>query len=55
MVFIAEKTFYKVIVLNVDVWESTIEDERHYHTQDEARAAAREFSKAGFKTVIVRM
>lgn len=38
------KVFYKVVALSIDVFESTIIDERHFGTRSEAEAYANSFS-----------
>ena len=41
------KTFYKVIVLQCDVFMSSIIDERHFATRPEAEAYSNTFSGGG--------
>ena len=38
------KTFYKVIVLQCDIFMSSIIDERHFATRSEAEAYSKSFS-----------
>lgn len=38
------KVFYKVVALSIDVFESTIIDERHFGTRSEAETYANSFS-----------
>lgn len=44
--------FYKVVVLKIDVFESSIVDEKHFRTNAEAHAYADTMSEAGYITVI---
>lgn len=44
--------FYKVVVLKIDVFESSIVDEKHFRTKAEAHAYADTMSEAGYITVI---
>lgn len=36
MITINDKTFYKVLLIHCDVFESTIVDERHFSSKEEA-------------------
>ena len=47
--------FYKVVVVKIDVFESSIVDERHFRTNAEAHAYADTMSEAGYITVIAAM
>ena len=47
--------FYKVVVLKIDVFESSIVDEKHFRTNAEAHAYADTMSEAGYITVIAAM
>ena len=38
MITISDKTFYKVILIHCDIFMSSIIDERHFSTKEEARA-----------------
>lgn len=38
MITINDKTFYKVLLIHCDVFETSIVDERHFGTKEEARA-----------------
>lgn len=47
--------FFKVIVLRIDVFESTIIDERHFATNDEAYSYSCSMSEAGYYTIVAAM
>lgn len=47
--------FYKVVVLKIDVFESSIVDEKHFRTNAEAHAYADTMSEAGYVTIIAAM
>ena len=55
MMIITVKTFYKVIVLAVDILETTIADERHFETLEGARAFADDRKNQGFTCVVVQI
>lgn len=48
------KVFYKVVTLSIDVFESTIIDERHFCTRSEAEVYANSFSGSTV-AIIVKM
>lgn len=48
-------TFYKVIVIKVDVFESSIVDERHFTNSNEAHTYANAMSEAGYLPVLAIM
>lgn len=47
--------YYKVLVLKIDVWESSIIDERHFGTKDQAQAFADGIVENGCMGVVVGM
>ena len=47
--------FFKVVVVKIDVFESSIVDERHFRTNAEAHTYADTMREAGYITVIVAM
>ena len=47
--------FYKVLVLKIDVFESTIVDERHFSSSSEALVYADSMINAGYVPVIAKM
>lgn len=47
--------FYKVVVVKIDVFESTIIDERHFRTSIEANTFADTMKEAGYVTIIAAM
>lgn len=47
--------FYKVVVLKIDVFESSIIDEKHFSSQSEATAYADTMRQGGYITVIATM
>lgn len=52
---ITTKAFYKVVVLAIDLFETTIADERHFDTLENARAFADNKKNNGFTCVVVPM
>lgn len=48
-------TFYKVVVLKLDVFESSIVDERHFNSSTEASIYANTMREAGYVSVIAEM
>ena len=46
-------TFYKAIVIAVDLFESQIVDERHFKTEDEAENFKRDIVKSPDNTVCI--
>lgn len=48
-------SFYKVVVLKIDVFESTIVDERHFSSSPEALVYADSMKKAGYIPVVAQM
>lgn len=49
------RTFYKVVILNIDIYESTVADERHFGSKEEAEHYANTHKSEGQVTVIVQM
>ncbi len=49
------KTFYKVIVLNIDIFETTIADERHFPDLQSAEAFAESQRIDGYVCVVVQI
>ena len=50
------KSFYKVIVMKVDIFESEIVEERHFGTcEDAARFCDNVMSTSDYMTVMVRL
>ena len=47
--------FYKVVVLKLDVFESSIVDERHFKTNAEAHLYSDTMQEAGYVTIIAAM
>lgn len=47
--------FYKVVVLRIDVFESSIIDERHFGDAPEALSYANTMKEAGYISLIARM
>lgn len=47
--------FYKVIVVAIDILESTIIDERHFNKCSEANAFADECNRSGVLSIIIQM
>lgn len=47
--------FYKVVVLKLDIFESSIIDERHFRTSSEARAYSTAMIDAGYTAIIAAM
>lgn len=47
--------FFKVVVLKLDVFESSIVDERHFKTNAEAHLYADTMREAGYVAVIAAM
>ncbi len=52
---VALNTFYKVVVLEVDILETEIMDERHFSTEAEARIFCEAQERKGYITILVRM
>ena len=48
-------SFYKVIVLKIDLFESSIIDERHFSNNNSAIAYSKNMINAGYTTMIVHM
>lgn len=48
-------SFYKVVVLKIDVFESSIVDEKHFRTKADAYTYADTMSEADYITVIAAM
>lgn len=46
------KTFYKVVALSIDIFESSIIDERHFGTRAEAEAYASTFSGSSVAFIV---
>ena len=55
MMIVAVKTFYKVITINIDVFESHIIDERHFASREEAEAYKESVESDNTAVIIVRM
>lgn len=55
MMIVAVKTFYKVIAVNIDVFESHIIDERHFALREEAEAYKESVESDNTAVIIVRM
>lgn len=47
--------FYKVIVIKIDMFESTIIDERHFGNNADATDYAATMNDAGYITIIAQM
>ena len=47
--------FYKVVVVKIDVFESSIVDERHFRTNAEALTYSDNMKEAGYVTIIAAM
>lgn len=47
--------FYKVVVVKIDVFESSIVDERHFRTNAEAHTYSDTMQEAGYVTIIAAM
>lgn len=47
--------FFKVVVVKIDVFESTIVDERHFKTNAEAHLYSDTMQEAGYVTIIAAM
>ena len=50
---IALPEFFTVIGIRVDIYESTIEDEKHFNDEDQAREYATDLQRAGLITIVV--
>lgn len=48
-------TFYTVVILKLDIFESTIVDERHFATQADATDYALTMRDAGYIPVIAKL
>ena len=48
-------TFFTVIVIKLDIFESTIVDEKHFATQDDATDYALTMHRAGYVPVIAEV
>ena len=55
MMIVAVKTFYKVIAVNIDVFESRIIDERHFATREEAEVYKESIENDNTAVIIGRM
>lgn len=55
MMIVAVKTFYKVITINIDVFESQIIDERHFTSREEAEVYKESVESDNTAVIIVRM
>ena len=47
--------FFTVIGIRVDTYESTIEDEKHFENEDQAREYATDLQRAGLVTIIATL
>lgn len=47
--------FFKVVVVKIDVFESTIVDEKHFRTKAEAHTYSDTMQEAGYVTIIAAM
>lgn len=47
--------FFKVVVVKIDVFESTIVDEKHFKTNAEAHLYSDTMQEAGYVTIIAAM
>ena len=47
--------FFTVIGIRVDTYESTIEDEKHFENEDQAREYATYLQRAGLVTIIAAL
>ena len=47
--------FYKVIVVKIDIFESSIIDERHFKDREEANVYSDTMKDAGYVTIIATM
>lgn len=47
--------FFTVIGIRVDTYESTIEDEKHFENEDQARDYATDLQRAGLVTIIAAL
>lgn len=45
-------SFFKVVVVKIDVLESLIIDERHFSSDTEAQKFARSMNEAGYATIL---
>ena len=52
---VALNTFYKVVVLEVNVLETEIVDERHFTTEAEAKVFCEAQERKGYITMLVQM
>lgn len=52
---IALPEFFTVIGIRVDTYESTIEDEKHFNDEDQAREYATDLQRAGLVTIIAAL
>lgn len=55
MVVIGEITFFKAVVVKIDVFCSQIVDERHFSTMREARNFSDEVQKNGYVCIVCEM
>lgn len=55
MVVIGEITFFKAVVVKIDLFCSQIVDERHFSTMKEARQFSDEVEKGGFVCIVCEM
>lgn len=49
------KPFYKVIILQIDTFQSVIADERHFGTLEEATIFSENAKRGGYVGVIIRI
>ena len=52
---IALPEFFTVVGIRVDIYESTIEDEKHFENEDQAREYATDLQRAGLVTIIAAL
>lgn len=55
MLVVGEVTFFKVVVVKIDVFCSQIMDEKHFSTMKEARQFSDEVEKDGFICIVCEM
>lgn len=48
-------TFYKVIVVKIDIFESMIIDERHFDTKMDADGYSDKMKEVGYVTIVATM
>lgn len=52
---VTERSFYKVVVLKIDVFESSIVDERHFPTKRQAEEFVGKLNEADCMGIVVGM